>query len=110
MVEASTSQFLEVARALGMVARRRHLVAPGFRSPPRLKGVARSLRRWPDGSSQVAVQVRGRPMAAVTADMIEGVVAANRLSGQDADRLRSELWAAVSAEPAPNLATRARVA
>jgi hypothetical protein len=109
-VEASTAQFLEVARALGAVARRRRLVAPGFRSPPRLKGVARSLRRWPDGSSQVAVQVRGRPMAAVTADMIDGVVAANQLTGAEADRLRSELWAAVSANTGPSLAPRARVA
>jgi hypothetical protein len=38
-------------------------------------------------------------MAAVTADMIEGVVAANRLAGPPADRLRAELWAAVSASP-----------
>lgn len=44
----------------------------------------------------VAVAVRGRPWAAVVADMIEGVVVANRLTAPLADRLRTELWAAVT--------------
>jgi len=45
----------------------------------------------------VAVRVNGRPLAAMLADMIEGVVAANRLIAPHADRLRAELWAAMSA-------------
>lgn len=43
----------------------------------------------------VSVRVRGRPVPAVLADMIEGVVVANRLVTPDADRLRSELWDAI---------------
>ena len=61
----------QAARALG-------LVVPGFRSPPRLVGVQRSIKRW-HGGATVAVVVRGRPWPAVQADLIEGVVAANGL-------------------------------
>jgi hypothetical protein len=68
---------------------------PAFRSPPRLEGVARSLRRRPDGHATIAVVVRGRPWAAVLADMVEGVIVANHLHGADADRARARLWAAV---------------
>lgn len=54
----------------------------------------------------VAVQVRDRPWVAVVADMIEGVVVANRLTPPAADRLRTELWEVVGSEwpaaaPAP---------
>jgi hypothetical protein len=44
----------------------------------------------------VAVALRDRPWPAVVADMIEGVVAANRLAGVRADRARTALWAAVT--------------
>jgi len=40
----------------------------------------------------VAIRIRGRPWSAVLADMIEGVVAANRLSAAAADQCRTELW------------------
>ena len=60
-------------------------------------GVQRTLRRHPQGAV-VAVQVRGRPWAAVVADMIEGVVVANRLQPPAADRLRTELWSAIGLE------------
>jgi hypothetical protein len=52
----------------------------------------------------VAVLVRGRPWVAVLADMIEGVVAANYLTGGPADQLRTALWRATEgslAEDAP---------
>jgi hypothetical protein len=42
------------------------------------------------------VRVKGRPLVAVVADMIEGVVVVNRLVPPVADRLRRELWEAVS--------------
>lgn len=84
-------RFLEVARLLARATRRRGLLVPGFRCPPRLVGVARSLKRWDDGA-QIAVVVKGRPWLVVLADMIEGVVVANRLVGGPADRLRAELW------------------
>lgn len=69
---------------------------PGFRSPPRVVGAQRTLRRHSDGAGVVvAVQVRGRPWFAVVADMIEGVVVANGLQAPTGDRLRTELWEAL---------------
>lgn len=44
----------------------------------------------------VAVQLNGRPFVAVVADMIDGVVAANRLDGPAADQARRVLWVAVA--------------
>lgn len=90
-----TLEFALVAKLLVVEARRRGLVVPGFRCPPRIVGVDRSLRRVGDHVT-VAVRVKGRPVVAVVADMIEGVVVANRLVPPAADRLRRELWHAVS--------------
>jgi hypothetical protein len=45
----------------------------------------------------VSVRVADRPLAAMLADMIEGVVATNQLRPPHADRLRAELWASVNA-------------
>lgn len=88
-------EFALVAKVLVVETRRRGLVVPGFRCPPRIVGVDRSLRRV-DGYVTVAVRVKGRPLVAVVADMIEGVVVANRLVPPAADRLRRELWSAVA--------------
>ena len=90
-MESTTVQFAHAARALAREARRRGLVGPGFRCPPRLRGVDRTLRRRP-GGAVVAVRLRGRPWPAVLGDMIEGVVAANDLPPPAATRLRTELW------------------
>ena len=94
MESASTTDFAAAARTLAREARRRGLVGPSFRCPPRLVGVDRSIRRRGEGAV-VAIRLRGRPLAAVLADMIEGVVVTNRLQPPHADRLRSELWLAV---------------
>lgn len=94
-MEASTAEFASTARTLGRELRSRGLIAPGFRCPPRIVGVDRSLKRW-EGGATVSVRVKGRPLVAVVADMIEGAVAANRLESPRADRLRAELWDAVS--------------
>jgi hypothetical protein len=61
-------------------------------------GVDRTLRRRGDGAI-VSVRLRGRPWVAVLADMIEGVVVANRLAPPDSDRLRSDLWARCGVAP-----------
>lgn len=90
----TTVRFAQAARALAREARARQLVGPSFRCPPRLVGVDRSLRRTANGAV-VAVRLRGRPWEAVVADMIEGVVATNRLAAPAADRLRAELWLAL---------------
>lgn len=95
----STVDFATAARALTRAARRAGLVGPSFRCPPRLVGVDRTIRRRPDGAI-VAVRLRGRPWAAVLADMIEGVVVANALQPPAADRVRADLWRVCGAAPA----------
>ena len=97
-MESPVLRVAEAVRALGLEARRNGLRMPGFRSPPRLRGVARSVRRRSDGGATIAVVVRGRPWAAVVADMVEGVIVANGLSGAAADRARAKLWAAVGSD------------
>lgn len=97
-MQSPSLRFAESVRALGAEARSLGLTMPGFRSPPRLGGVQRTIRRWPSGQSTVAVVVRSRPWPAVLADLVEGVVAANRLEGPSADRARARLWAAVAPE------------
>jgi hypothetical protein len=91
MESATTVEFAAAARTLTREARRRGLVGPSFRCPPRLIGVDRSIRRRPDGAV-VSIRLQGRPRSAVIADMIEGVVVANGLRPPAADRVRSELW------------------
>jgi hypothetical protein len=100
-MEAVTFRFADAARRLGLETRRMGLAAPAFRSPPRLAGVDRTLRRRPDGGAVVAVVLRGRPWMAILADLIDGVVAANRLAGVAADRVRSSLWEAMAGSEAP---------
>ncbi len=92
---ASTVAFSHAARALTRTARRHGVAAPGFRCPPQMVGADRTVRRRPDGAV-VAVRVRGRPLVAVLADMVDGVVAANGLTSPRSDRLRAELWEAVA--------------
>jgi hypothetical protein len=99
MEPSSTARFAHAARALTREARRRGLVAPSFRCPPRLVGADRTLRRRP-GGGVVAVRVRDRPWPAVLADMIEGVVAVNDLAPPAATRVRTDLWEEVTATEA----------
>jgi hypothetical protein len=90
---STTADFAAAARTLASEARRHGLVGPSYRCPPRLVGVDRTIRRRADGAI-VSVRVRGRPWPAVVADMIEGVVVANRLVPPQSDRLRTDLWSA----------------
>ena len=94
MVQSSSLRFARAVQSLAAASRALDLAVPGFRSPPRLVGVQRSIKRWPGGAT-IAVVVRDRPWAAVQADLIEGVVAANGLASPDADRVRTELWRAL---------------
>lgn len=96
--EASSLQFARAARTLGQAARAQGWTVPGYRSPPRVLGAERTLRRRPGGGATVAIRMRGRPWSAVLADMVEGLVVANGLSGSDADRARDQLWAALEAD------------
>ena len=94
---ATTVQFAGAARALAAAARRFGLAAPTFRTPPRLIGLDRTVRRHAHGGV-VSVRLRGRPWAAVVADMIDGVVSLNRLDARRANRARADLWDTISAQ------------
>lgn len=61
----------------------------------------RTIRRRPSGVVVVSVRRDGRPLAAVQADVIEGVVVANRLVGEAADRFRHEAWTVLEGGEAP---------
>jgi len=95
MESSSAVQFAATVRTIGAAARSRGLVVPGFRTPPRVPGAERTLRRRNDGGATIAVVMRGRPYQAVVADLIEGVVVANALDGTEATRVRTQLWEAV---------------
>ena len=100
-VPATSISFADTARRLGAACRSQGLVVPGFRSPPARPGVDRTLRRRPDGGAIVAVRVRGRSLAAVVADLVDGVLAVNGMGGAEAETVRRELLAAVEVvEPA----------
>ncbi len=93
-MESTSIRFAAAARDLTRAARLCGLTAPRFKSPPRLGGYSRTIRRQPSGIT-VAIALRERPWAAVLADMIEGVVVGNGLSGVKADQVRRALWLAV---------------
>ncbi|HEX7166152.1 MAG TPA: hypothetical protein VF230_04135 [Acidimicrobiales bacterium] len=84
------------ARAVADGARALGLVAPWFRSPPGVPGTDRSMRRLPDGRCIVAVRAFDRPFEDVVADLIEGVIVANRLEGERAATVRRSLAAAAA--------------
>jgi hypothetical protein len=98
MQQSSSVRFARAVQALAHAARALGLIVPGFRSPPRLVGVQRSIKRWPGGAT-VAVVVRDRPWPAVQADLVEGIVAANELRSPASDRARAELWLALESAP-----------
>lgn len=97
MERITPSGFAAVARRLGAAAHAAGLEVPAFRSPPRVIGAARTLRRYP-GGSVVSVRIVGRPGADVARDMVEGVLRANRVPADTAPRLRLGLLAVL--EPA----------
>jgi hypothetical protein len=92
----SALRFVCTARALGAAARAAGLTVPAFRCPPRLPGAHRTIRRYA-GGAVISVQLRERAFEQVAADMLEGVIVANRLGGEAAARMRSTL--AEAAEP-----------
>jgi hypothetical protein len=99
VVQSPSLRFARAVQVLTATARAAGLVVPGFRSPPRLVGVQRSIKRWRGGAT-VSVVVRDRPWAAVLADLVEGVVAANGLRSPASDRVRADLWNALESDAA----------
>jgi hypothetical protein len=98
MGQPAAARFAETARRLGAAARAAGLAVPAFRSPPRVDA-HRTIRRFRDGVV-VSVRLRERPFAAVAADMVDGVLVANRLDPAAAERVRGELRAAAGLAPA----------
>jgi hypothetical protein len=90
-------RFADAARRLGAATHAAGLTVPAFRCPPRVAGVARTIRRYP-GGAVVSVRLRGRPFDDALSDMVEGVLVTNRVSDADAPRLRAELAAAISGD------------
>lgn len=114
----SSIEFAEAARRLGQASRALGHDVPSFRSPPRRPGMQRSIR-WrtnganpanlPASAATVSVRLSKRPFPAVVADMIDGIVAANRLDGAEAGALRDRLWEAAADLLAPPVASIAEV-
>ncbi len=96
-IGSSSLRFADAARVLSAAAAGLGLAAPTFRSPPRRPGAVRTIRRLVrgDGDAVIAVVVRERPFPDVVADMVEGVVVANRLTGAEAVRVRTALTSAL---------------
>lgn len=90
--QIGSMQFARVARTLGEAANRGGLVVPAFRSPPRQPGVRRSLQRRHDGSITVSVALRDRPWLAVQADMVDGVLVANKFTDAQKAEWRDRLF------------------
>lgn len=95
-MEAGALLFSQAARRLGAATRAAGLTVPAFRCPPRVAEALRTIRRYP-GGAVVAVRLRGRPFAEVASDMVEGVIAVNRLDEPAAARMRPLLIQAVAA-------------
>ena len=77
--------FADSARRLGTASRAAGLTVPAFRCPPRCAGAARTVRRYP-GGAVMSVSLRGRPFEQVLADMVEGVLVANRVEPAEPTR------------------------
>lgn len=91
---SSSVDFARAVRAISESTRLQSLEVPMFRTPPRADGAVRTLRRTRRGAV-VSVAMTERPWVSVLADLIDGVVAVNRLHGHDAIRCRTALWAAL---------------
>lgn len=92
---ATGDEITRTAKALQAETHRLGLTPPAFRASPRA-GHPRALRRY---ELQTVVVVRsGRELYEMTRDMIDGVLAANKVTDPDlAEHTRSRLWEAAGA-------------
>ena len=89
----SPPEFAAVVKQLGRVAAAAGLRMPGFVSPPRTRSATRTIKWLTGDRALVAVRRSDRAAAEVVDDMIDGVVAANRLSGSEAQDAARKLAA-----------------
>src|SRR5579872_3534540 len=94
-MHSDTVSFSAAVRTIAAEARRLGLTVPGFRSPPKVAGVDRTIR-WSRGQPIVSIRVAGRPVGDVVADVVEGVLVANGVPHRDL-RLRRQLILAIDA-------------
>lgn len=100
----SSLRFAAAVRLVAAEARALGLEVPGFRSPPRLPGADRSLRRRPGAPPAIAVRLDGRPFDDIIVDLVEGVIVANGLRGPKALEVRDRLVTAASSGSATKAA------
>ena len=75
--EVSFAGFSSLVLVLSAWARAHALQSPQFRSPPRLVGVTRSVRRAPGCRPVVSIRLRDRDRSEVVRDMVDGLLAVN---------------------------------
>jgi hypothetical protein len=109
ITQLPATRFADIARRLGAATHAAGLAVPAFRCPPRAPGEVRTIRRYPDGAV-VSVRLRDRPFTEVVTDMVDGVVAANRVPEADAPRVRALLHDALVGDGEPTLEPAARAA
>lgn len=88
-------EFSHDARVVAAEARASGLDVPGFRSPPLGNGDV-SVTEHPPGRWMVGVRIADRSRDDVRADMVEGVIRANRLSAGRARIVRHDIFGALS--------------
>jgi hypothetical protein len=93
----SPPAFADLVRRLNRAAEAAGMVAPSFVSPPRKASATRTIRWLTAERPLVAVRRTDRAADAVVVDMIDGVIAANRLSGSEAEDAARKLAACLKA-------------
>ena len=92
----SGSEFARAVRELVQAVDGQGMRSPAFKSPPRVPTAERTIRWIAPDKAIVAVRRANRAPDAVLADMIAGVVRANRLSGPDAEDAARKLAACLT--------------
>lgn len=92
----SPPEFARLVRQLSRVASAAGLRMPGFVSPPSAEAATRTIKWLAGDGALVAVRRADRAAEEVVHDMIDGVVAANRLSGSEAADTARKLAACLS--------------
>jgi hypothetical protein len=92
----SGPEFAHAVRELMQATAGAGMRSPAFKSPPRLATAERTIRWVAPDRAIVAVRRANRASDAVLADMIEGVVRANRLSGTEAQDAARKLAACLT--------------
>ncbi|MBA2609004.1 MAG: hypothetical protein H0U92_08710 [Actinobacteria bacterium] len=89
----SPPEFAEMVKRLNRAAKAAGMRTPAFASPPRAPSAVRTIRWLSADRALVAVRRGDRGADAVVNDMIDGVIAANRLSGSEAQDAARKLAA-----------------